>query len=507
MQSKTVIEKIRSVIHSESPAETGPTALAEAVQTTRHVIDLPAGPLAYRAEAGPLEVRRDDGSPLADMFYIAYRAERSSSFWDEVETDRRSWPRPVTFAFGGAPGSPSPWLNIGGLGPRRVPARGPRAAAAPHDLEDNPCTLLSATDLVFIDAPGTGFSRLAADAAPAEAWGVDADADVFARAITRYLTLTDSWQAPRYLLGESYGATRAAVLACQLQRQGLDCDGVILLSPTLNWATTQPGLDQGYVNLLPSYAAAAFHHGKARPEPDEKDFDAFLAQAREFATTRYAQALQLGDRLAEDEEKDIATLMSSYVGLEPALLRRQRLRADPAVFCRELLAEDGKVVGLLDGRHAADGPYPPGAPATDTAATVVGSALLAGFHHHLAYDLDYRTTVAYRAAGAEAIAAAWDWRHAPGGTGRPLPVPNAALDLSAAMHRNPALRVRVIGGFLDLAAPFAAAEFDIGHLHLGPALGHNVQFNWYTAGHLAYTDAEAAALMSSDLRQFYDPAH
>jgi carboxypeptidase C (cathepsin A) len=507
MRSEVVIGKIRSVINSEPPTGTGSIALAEPVQTTRHVIDLPAGPLAYRAEAGTLGVRRDDGSALADMFYIAYRAEQTSAnFWNEAETTGQSWPRPITFAFGGDLGSPGLWLNIGGLGPRRARARRVQAPALPHELDDNPCTLLSATDLVFIDAPGTGFSRLAPGATQAEAWGVDADADIFARAITRYLTLTDSWQAPRYLLGESYGGTRAAVLAGHLQRQGLDCSGVILLSATLNSAATQPGLDQGYVNLLPSYAATAFHHDKARPAAEEKDFDVFLAQAREFAATRYAQALQRGNRLAEDDEKDIASLLSSYIGLEPALLRRRRLRIDPAVFCRELLAQEGKVVSLLDGRHAADGQYPPGPPAPDPAATVVGSALLAGFHHHLAYDLEYRTALGYRAAGGEAIASAWDWRHAPGGTGRPLPVPNAALDLSAAMHHNPGLRVRVMGGFFDLAAPFAAAEFDVARLHLMPTLAQNVQFNCYTAGHLTYTDNEAVALMASDLRGFYDPA-
>ncbi len=502
MQGKSVFGRIRSVINEESPIEAGSAAPAEAVQTTRHVIDLLDGSLAYYAHTGTVRVHRDDGSALADMFYIAYRAEQHANAWGGFETHAQSGPRPITFAFGGGPGSASLWLNIGGLGPRRIPPRVPRPTApASHELDDNPCTLLTATDLVFIDAPGTGFSRLAPGATPADAWGVDADADLFARAITRYLTLTDSWQAPRYLLGESYGAARAAVLACHLQRHGLDCDGIVLLSPTLSWAATQPGLDQGYVNLLPSYAAAAFHHGKARPEKDDKDLDAFLAQARKFASTEYAQALQLGDTLPEDDEKDMAKLMSSFVGLEPALLRRRHLRVDPAVFCRELLAEDGKVIGLLDARYTADSHCAPGAPMTDPAATGVSSALLAGFHHHLAYDLEYHTALDYRAVHAEAIAGAWDWPHATPGTARPLP--NATLELSAAIARNPALRVCVMGGFFDLAAPYAGTEFDIGHLHLGPTLRQNVQFSWYIAGHLTYTDDEAVALMASGLRRFY----
>jgi carboxypeptidase C (cathepsin A) len=495
MHSDDVFGKIRSVSNEEYPAA--------AVQSTRHVIDLPAGPLAYRADAGTLHLHRDDGSALADLFFIAYRAEQVANAWGTFDANGQPARRPITFAFGGGPGGASLWLNVGGIGPRRVPARVPGTAVVPAVPEDNPWTLLTATDLVFIDAPGTGFSRLAAGATGADALGVDADASLFARAITRYLKANDCWQAPRYLLGESYGATRAAAVACHLQRDGLDCDGVILLSPTLNWAAPQLGLDQGYVSLLPSYAAAAFHHGKARPETDDKDLDSFLAQARKFAATNYAQALQLGDTLPAEAEIAVARVMSSYTGLEPALLRRRRLRVDPAVFCRELLADEGKVIGLLDARCTADSPCAPGAPSTDPAATGVSNALLAGFHHHLTYDLDYRSALDYRAADGEAIASAWDWRHAPGGAGRPLPVPNAALDLSAAMHRNPALRVRVTGGLFDLAAPFAAAEFDISHLHLGPTLRQNVKFNWYAAGHLTYTDDEAAALMASDLRGLY----
>jgi carboxypeptidase C (cathepsin A) len=185
-------------------------AMTEPCVTTRHAIDLAGGRLEYQARAGTVRVGRDDGSPLADVFYLAYRAESGTT-------------RPVTFAFNGGPGSASLWLNVGGFGPRRAPTLTPHATPpAPYAFGDNPHTLLAISDLVFLDAVGTGFSRLAGDGRPDEVWGVDQDVEVFARAILRYLTMTGSWQAPRYLFGESYGTSRAAALVYRLQNLGAD---------------------------------------------------------------------------------------------------------------------------------------------------------------------------------------------------------------------------------------------------------------------------------------------
>jgi carboxypeptidase C (cathepsin A) len=495
--------------------------IAPAVVSSRHVIDLPSGPLAYRADAGTVPVRRDDGSALADVFYVAYRAEPAANTWWEATPF--GGPRPITFAFNGGPGSASLRLNIGGFGPRRAPTKTPQhTPPAPYQFGDNPYTLLPSTDLVFLDAPETGFSRISPGARPEEAWGVDQDVEIFARAITRYLTITTSWQAPRYLLGESYGSARAAALVCRLQNQGLDFNGVILLSAMLNWATTQPGLDQGYINLLPSYAAAAHYHGKT-PGGSEQDLDAVLTQTRRFAASTYAQALQLGDRLPADKEDEVATLLSQYTGLDAALLRKCRLRVEVEDFRTLLLAGEGKVIGRFDTRCTAQGHYAAGTssfgtgsagigsagtasqdPATNDAATAgVDAAHLAGFHHHLAHDLGYHSSLHYRPSHDVTIEGAWDWRHKAPGIEAPLAVPNVSLDLAAAMRRNPALRVRVMGGFYDLATPFAGAEFDVSHLYLGPALRPNVTFKWYKSGHMTFVDEEAIAEMSGDLREFY----
>ena len=469
-------------------------AVTEPCVTTRHVIDLPGGRLDYQARAGTLRVGRDDGSPLADVFYLAYRAEPAAV-------------RPVTFLFNGGPGSASLWLNIGGFGPKRVPTLTPRATPpAPYAFGGNPHTLLAVSDLVFLDAVGTGFSRMAADARPDEVWGVDQDADVFARAILRYLTMTGSWQAPRYLFGESYGTSRAAALVHRLQNLGADFNGVIMLSALLNWATTQPGLDQLYINLLPSYAAAAWYHGKARSSG--QPLTEFLGGAREFAHGEYAAALQRGDLLPAAAERAVATRLADYTGLDAGTLRRKKLRIEMEDFRRELLAQEGMLIGRFDTRFSADHQYVIGTgafdPATDDAATAgVNSAHLSGFHQHLAADLGYRSDLYYRPLNNMTIAAAWDWRHKAPGIDEPLQVPNVSLDLSAAMRRNPALRVYIMGGVYDLATPFAGAEFDISHLYLSERLRRNIRFSWYESGHMTFVDEKAVPVMASDLARFY----
>lgn len=476
--------------------ETDPAEVERSVRTT-HTLELAGTTLRYHADAGTVRIRRDDHSPLADVFYLAYRAVAEPG----------AAPRPLTFAFNGGPGSASLWLNIGGFGPRRVPTRTPLATPpAPYEFADNPHSLLAVSDLVFIDAVGTGYSRLAGDGRPDEVWGVDQDVEAFTRAILRYLTVTDSWHRPRYLFGESYGTTRAAALVHRLQNLGVDFNGVVLLSTLLNWATNQPGVDQSYVNLLPTLAATAHHHGRSattgRPLAD------VLREVREFAQGDYASALQRGDTLPARREAEVAGRLSEFIGLPADYLLRRRLRVEMEEFRRELLAAEGRLIGRFDTRFAADHQYVIGTgsfdPATDDAATAgVNSAHLSGFHTHLAADLGYRTDLHYRHLHNMTIAPAWDWRHKAPGIDAPLQVPNVSLDLSAALRRNPALGVYLMGGVYDLATPFFAAEFDIAHLYLSESLRRNVRVSWYESGHMTFVDERIVGQMTADLTGFY----
>jgi len=477
-----------------------PSSGTEEAVRSRHTITLPGGALEYTATAGTVIVRDDEHSPMASMFYLAYVADRAEG----------APRRPLTFLFNGGPGSASLWLNIGGFGPRRAPTSTPHATPpAPYTVGDNPHTLLAESDLVFLDAPGTGYSRLLGDTRPDQVWGVDQDVDAFARAITRYLTLTGSWNAPRFLFGESYGTTRAAALVHRLQNQGLDFNGVVLLSTMLNWAENNLGLDQEHINLLPSFAATAWYHGKSGITA--ASVDDVISQAREFAQGPYAHALQMGDRIDAVHEREVAERFSAFTGIavDDALASHFRIGMEP--FRHALLAGEGRVVGRFDTRFVADHQYVIGTgshdPATDDAATAgVNSAHLSTFREHVASDLGYASDVHYRHLYNMPISRAWDWKHKAPGIDAPTPVPDVSLDLSAAMRRNPNLKVAVMGGVYDLATPFFGAEVDIAKLYLAPRLRENISFRFYESGHMTFVDEQIVSRMAQDLHTFYREA-
>lgn len=479
------------------PAGASPT---ESFTSRRHRLSLDGGALDYEAGAGTVIVRDDDHNPLASMFYTSYVADRAEG----------APPRPVTFLFNGGPGSASLWLNIGGFGPKRTPTSTPRATPpAPYTSGDNPHTLLTESDLVFLDAPGTGYSRLLGDATPAQLWGVDQDVDAFAKAITRWLTITNNWNAPRFLFGESYGSTRAAALVHRLQNQGLDFNGVVLLSTVLNWGESHIGGPREYINLVPSFAATAWYHGKARTEHTE--LEPFLAEAREFAQGPFAEALLRGDQLPSDVENEVAERMSALIGLDAGYLVKHHFRIGMEQYRYALLGEEGRVIGRFDTRFTAEHQYVVGGgshdPATDDAATAgVNSAHLSTYRAHLVDDIGYTTDLHYRHLHNMPISRAWDWKHKAPGIDAPQLVPNVSLDLSAAVRRNPSLHVFVMGGYYDLATPFFGPELDVAHLYLAPTLREKIRFTFYESGHMTFVDEDAVVHMKSDLDDFYRDA-
>ncbi|WP_164512862.1 S10 family peptidase [Leucobacter chromiireducens] len=456
------------------------------------------GGFEYRSTAGTLVVRENDGAAIASMFYTAY------------ESEPRDPHRPITFLFNGGPGSASLWLNIGGFGPRRAPTRTPAATPpAPYAWGDNPHTLLPESDLVFIDAVGTGYSRFVPGVDPARGWGVDADIDLFARAVIRYLTKTGSWNRPRFLFGESYGTTRAAGLVHRLQNQGIDFNGVVLLSTVLNRSTGFEAGDHFYVNLLPSYAATARFHDRAGHA--DLDDAAFLAAAREYALGDYAGALLAGDRLSPDALQSHAERLSAFIGIDAAELKRQRLRPEMEWFREALLRDQERKVGRFDSRFSADNGYVIGTgqhdPATDDAATAaVNSAHLAAYRDHLAQDIGFVPELPYLPLNNMQVSGAWDWSHRAPGIPAPLLVPDLGYDLAAAMRRNEGLRVLVMGGIYDLATPFFHAENDVARMFLAPSVRENLSFSWFESGHMTFVDERAIERMRAELTQFYRAA-
>ncbi|MBV9748700.1 MAG: peptidase S10, partial [Acetobacteraceae bacterium] len=264
--------------------------VAETASVSHGSVTVNGRAIAYTATAGTVTIRDDEGKPTASMFYVAYTADGA----------RHNPNRPVTFFYNGGPGSSSMWLHLGSLAPVRVFTDAPNPSRnAPFNLGPNPDSLIDKSDLVFVDAIGTGYSRPLGDAKGTQFWGVDQDADAFARGIQRYLSINDRWNSPKFLFGESYGTTRSGALAYQLQDRGVQLNGVVLLSSILNYGIRTPGFDNLYVTYLPSYAATAWYHNRLQNKP--ADLEAFLREVRGYARGPYLAALAKGQDITPQE--------------------------------------------------------------------------------------------------------------------------------------------------------------------------------------------------------------
>lgn len=465
---------------------------AETQVVTVHQLHLAGNNTTYKATAGTLIIRNSDGVPEASLFYTAYTL-----------TPAAGAERPVTFLFNGGPGSASLWLHMGSFGPQRLVTALPEPTGpAPYRIVANEETLLDRSDLVFIDAVGTGYSRALAGTPEAHFFTVDQDLDAFAHAIRRYLTLNGNWNAPKFLLGESYGATRAAGLVRTLQKMGTELNGVILMSSILNTASYEPGLDQGYVNFLPSLAAAAWHHHRAGAS---LELSRFVQMAREYAAGPYAQGLALGDTIDPTEARQIAQHLAQFTGLDPTEILRHHLRVGTGYFRRALLSGSGTIIGGLDSRVAGAFVDASGmAPSFDPSMAVISGAFITAFERYVRRDLKFSSDLDYRAEVA-GLNNRWDWHHrAP--SGRRLTTVDVALDLAAAMQANPRLKVYSLNGYYDLSTPFFATEYDLAHMLLPESLRHNIEFGYYCAGHMIYLDATARLSLKRDLDRFYDAA-
>lgn len=334
---------------------------------------------------------------------------------------------------------------------------------------------------------------------------MDGDLDAFVRFIERYLSVNDRWNSPKYLMGESYGTARAAMLAYRLEQHEISLNGVVLLSSVLNSGMHAPGLDLMYVRYLPSYAATAWYHDKLGPSKPA-NLGAFLDEVRRFAQGPYAAALAEGDALADTTRDAIAARVAQYTGLDAAYVARARLRVSPGHFRKQLLLDRARSLGRYDGRfEGIDADETTSSPDYDPSEKYVTSAFNAAFHEHLARDLHYSSDTAYRVFN-DHVLDTWDWKHR-AWWGEPLEVPYAAADLAEAMRQNPRLKVLSANGYFDLATPFFATEYDLSHMGLEPSLRANLRITYYATGHMIYLDDSALHKLKGDLDLFYDEAN
>jgi carboxypeptidase C (cathepsin A) len=441
-----------------------------------------------------------DKNPTAEaaMSYVAY-----------FKTGAPAAGRPVMFLYNGGPGSSTVWLHMGAFGPRRVVTLDDsHAPAAPYQVVNNGSSLLDVTDLVFIDAPGTGFGRIAGPGKEKAFWGVDQDAHAFAEFITGFLTKYGRWNSPKYLFGESYGTTRSAVLANMLATDyEVDLNGVVLLSQILDFDNdvdgpeANPGNDLPYVLALPTYAATAWYHKKLDPMP--ADLPAFLKEVENFATYDYLLGLEQGDTLPDAERAHLEQKLHDYTGLPVAYLHKANLRVSGGEFEKNLQDASGITTGRLDTRFSGPSMDPLSKEADyDPQSAAIGSAYVSAFNDYVRRDMHYAGDRVYKPEAD--VFRSWSFVHTPPGAETAFPgAVNVMPDLAAAMKYNPNLKVLVNAGYYDLATPYFAALYELRHLAVPPKLlAQNISFKTYESGHMVYAHAPALQALHDNVAGF-----
>jgi carboxypeptidase C (cathepsin A) len=474
--------------------------------------------IAYQAVAGtfvvhpkdwddvPRDPKADKGGPAsaddsgdknptaeASVFYVAYFKSGGGQ-------------RPVTFLFNGGPGSATLWLHMGAFGPRRIVTPSDvHTPAAPYSLINNSFSLLDASDLVFIDAPGTGFSRIAGKDKEKAFFGVDQDAYAFAEFISQFLSKYGRWNSPKYLFGESYGTPRSAVLINQLEAdRSIDFNGVILLSQILNFdlspdrPTGNPGVDVPYLTVLPTYAATAWYHQKLPGE--RRSLDALLAEVEQFAMGDYARALAAGSELSQSERNAIAAKLHQYTGLPVEYILKADLRIDGGEFSQNLRGDDGLTTGRLDSRFSGPDLDPLSQRAGyDPQAAALSSAYVSAFNDYVRKDLHFGEGRMFKPSIP--TFRTWNFQHQlPGQAGQPLSSrqgSNVMPDLANAMKVNPNLKIQLHAGYFDLATPFYQGVYEMHHLPIPASLQGNIEYKFYDSGHMVYAK-------DASLKQLHD---
>ena len=425
--------------------------------------------------------------PEASMFYVAYFKSA-----DKAAADKSAAPRPVTFVFNGGPGSSTVWLHMGAFGPRRVlTADDSHTPAAPYSLVNNDYSLLDASDLVFIDAPGTGFSRIAGADRNKAFYGVDQDAQAFADFIVQFLSKYGRWNSPKYLFGESYGTTRAAVLVGLLETErDVDFNGVIMLSQILNFDAnpdgpqTNPGIELPYELALPTYAAAAWYHHKLPAAPP--DLGPLLAEVEHFAMSEYALALAAGSTLPSAQRDAIAAKLHEYTGLPVSYILKADLRINGGEFEQTLLGDADMTTGRLDSRFSGPTMDPLSKEADyDPQLAAIFSAYVSSYNDYVRKELKYGQDKLFKPIID--IEKEWNFQHhLPGGPEVLGQSPNVMPDLAVAMKYNPGLHVMLNGGYFDLATPFYQGIYEMQHLMIPSTLQKNIEYAQYQSGHMVY---------------------
>jgi carboxypeptidase C (cathepsin A) len=404
------------------------------------------------------------------------------------------------FSFNGGPGSASVWLHMGALGPRRVEMKeNGEMPAPPFRLVDNDETWLDMTDLVFIDPVGTGYSRAARPDLAQRYFSLQGDIQSVGEFIRLYLTKSERWTSPLFLVGESYGTTRASGLSGYLIEHGIAFNGIILISTIMNFQTAsfRRGNDLPYVLFLPTYTAIAWYHKKL-PADLQQNLRRTLEEVERWAATDYTTALAKGDRLSPAERQEIAARLARYTGLSRDYVEQSDLRVEIGHFDKELLRAEHRTVGRLDGRFKGlDSSGVNETPDFDPSMAAIRPPYTATFNNYVHTDLGFHSDLEYFILGGGV--GRWDF-------GADNTYADTSGSLSSAFAKNPYMHLFVGCGYYDLATPYFAARYTLDHMALDPSLRGNVTLHYYEAGHMMYIDRTSLAQLKRDVTAFIQSA-
>ncbi|MCW5958156.1 MAG: hypothetical protein KIT61_16355 [Pyrinomonadaceae bacterium] len=454
---------------------------------TKHSIKMGNRQLNYTVSTGFMPIKNAvSGDTEARIFYMAYTLDDPPAG------------RPLMFSFNGGPGSASVWLHMGALGPKRVKMLDDGLMPpAPYEAEENAQTWLDQTDLVFIDPVGTGYSRATKPELASKFFGLTGDVESIGEFIRMYLGRNERWSSPLYLVGESYGTTRAAGLSNHLFERGIALNGIVLVSTVMNFQSLSfaDNNDLPLILIFPSYTATAWYHKQLPAELQRKPLREVLNESEQFAMNEYGPAMLRIDKLSAPEKNALLDKFSRLSGLGRDFVDENNFRVTLGEFNKELLRKQRRSTGRLDSRFLGFDKDSAGTSTDfDPSMTAIRTPYTAVFNDYVRRELGYKSDLEYYILGG-GITSPWNW-------GVNNQYADTSQALSSAMRKNPYMTVMVASGYYDMATPYFAAEYTVSAMNLDPQLRRNFTFTYYEAGHMMYIEKESLRKLKVDVTGF-----
>lgn len=481
------------VLFSQEKSESKELPKGE-IFASKQAVTINGKPINLDAETGTVQLRDENDKPIALFGFTHYKKTGANDN------------RPIVFAFNGGPLSASFWLHFGVLGPKRVEINDPYyTKAAPYKVVNNEFSILDKADLVMIDPIGVGFSKPIGDSKWEDFWGVEQDIRSIGLFIEQFLIRSEKFNAPKYLLGESYGTFRNAGLVKHLQDKGISMNGVIMVSAVfeLQHLLFGPGDDVAYLIHFPAYAATAWYHNKVKNKGD--NLESFIMDVRKFTENEYAHALLKGDQLTASEKNAVAQKLEDYSGVSKDYWLKANLRVTNGEYFQELLRQEGLTVGRLDSRFTGiNEDLISQNASTDPQSDAISSPYISAYKDYLYNDLKVRKDLSYATSTGSRKDFKWDWNHSGNVIWNAQVAVSTLPDMTSAMKRNPNLKILILNGYYDLATVFYGVEYSINHMGLDAELKKNIIMKYYEAGHMMYTHKPSMVKFKKDVDEFID---